>query len=173
MYVSKRTAVAMLAASALAGTATVALAHDGRDGGRNTQRGDGDRLVLASSLAPSVPTDNPLMGVTAGGVPWVIRPSSEAKLHSDGRLSVRIRGLLIPSGQFAGTTGPVKTVSASLYCDANSTPVGTSDAVTLSSEGNARIRTNLTLPAKCLIPAVLIHPNGALGTYIATSGFSD
>jgi hypothetical protein len=174
MYVSKRVAVAMLAASALAGSASAAvtaLAHDGRDDGAMNHHGRGDRLVLDSSLAPSVPTDNPLLGTVAGGVPWVIRTSSQAKLHSDGRMTVRIRGLLIPSGQFAGTTGPVMTVSASLYCDGNSTPVGTSNAVPLSSEGNARIRTSLALPAKCLIPAVLIHPNGALGTYIATSGF--
>jgi hypothetical protein len=118
-----------------------------------------------------VPSDNPLLGTAAGGVPWVIRPSSEVKLHTDGRMTVRIRGLLIPSGQFAGTTGPVMTVSASLYCDGNTTPVDTSNAVPLSSAGNARIRTTVMLPPKCLIPAVLIHPNGALGTYIAASGF--
>jgi hypothetical protein len=133
-------------------------------------REHGDRLVLFTALAPSVPGDPPLLGVAAGGVPWVLR-SGEAKLHSDGRLTVRIRGLLIPSGQFAGTTGPVKTVSASLYCGANSNPVGTSDAVPLSSEGDARIATTLMLPSKCQVPAVLIHPNGALGAYIATSGF--
>jgi hypothetical protein len=60
-----------------------------------------------------------------------------SRLSSDGRLTVDIRGLLIPSGQFAGTTGPVKTVSTSLYCAENSTPVGTSGAVPLSSDGDA------------------------------------
>jgi hypothetical protein len=127
-------------------------------------------MVLFTSLAPSVASDPTLFGVAAGSAPWVLR-SGEAKLHSDGRLTVRIRGLLIPSGRFAGTTGPVKTVSASLYCGANSTPVGTSAAVPLSSDGDARIKTTLTLPTKCQIPALLIHPNGALGVYITTSGF--
>jgi hypothetical protein len=173
VYVSKRRAVAMLTAAALAGSATTAvtaLAHQGgRDRGQG-HRDDGNRLVLFSSLAPSVPNDPMLLGAAAGGVPWVLR-SGEAELHSDGRLTVRIRGLLIPSGMFAGTTGPVKTVTASLYCADNSTPVGTSAAVPLSSEGDARITTTLMLPAKCQIPALLIHPNGALGTYITTSGF--
>lgn len=73
---------------------------------------------------------------------------------------------------FTGTTGPVKTVSASLYCGANSTPVGTSNSFPISNDGNARITANLALPAKCQIPALLIHPNGANTVYIATSGFT-
>jgi hypothetical protein len=63
------------------------------------------------------------------------------------------------------------TVSASLYCAGNSVPVGTSDNVPLASDGDARIDTTLNLPTKCQIPALLIHPNGALGVYITTSGF--
>jgi hypothetical protein len=173
MYISKRTAVALLTASALVGSATTAVTaladHGGRDRGA-THREDGNRMVLFSSLAPSVPSDPSLLGAAAGNVPWVLR-SGEAKLQSDGRLTVRIRGLLIPSGPSAGTTGPVKTVSASLYCGPNSTPVGTSKTVPLSSHGDVRIATRLTLPTKCQIPAVLIHPSGTLGAYIATSGF--
>ena len=91
-------------------------------------------------------------------------------LRDDGELRVQIRGLLIPSGPFAGTTGPVKTVTASLYCGDSSTPVGTSDSVPLASDGDARISTTGALPAKCQIPAILVHPNGSLGAYIATSG---
>jgi hypothetical protein len=172
MYISKRVAVVLFAVSALAGSATTAVTALADHG----QRGDGaagegaNRMVLSSAMAPSAPTDPSLLGVAAGGVPWVLR-AGETKLHDGGRLVVRIRGLLIPSGQFAGTTGPVKGVSVSLYCGASSTPVGTSDTVPLSRSGNARITTMLSLPAKCQIPAVLIHPNGALGAYIATSGF--
>jgi hypothetical protein len=172
MYVSKRTAVAMLTASVMAGSAMTAVsASADHGGGRDQARGEhGNDTLLSTSLAPSVPTDPMLLGAAAGGVPWVLR-SGEARLRSDGRLTVRIRGLLIPSGQFAGTTGPVMTVSASLYCDGNSTPVGTSDNVPLASDGDARIDTTLTLPTKCQIPALLVHPNGALGVYITTSGF--
>lgn len=173
MYVSKRVAVVLLTTAALAGSATTAITALGREGKQdqgNGHREDGNRLVLFTSLAPSVPNDPTLLGAMAGGAPWVLR-SGESKLHSGGRLSVRIRGLLIPSGQFAGTTGPVKTVSVSLYCAGNSTPTGTSDPVPLSSDGDARITTTIMLPTKCQIPALLIHPNGAVGVYIASSGF--
>ncbi len=170
MYVPKRVAVAVLAASALAGSATTAVSALGhQDGQAAGHRDHGNRMVLFTSLVPSVPGDPSLLGAMAGNVPWVLR-SGEAKLHGHGRLIVRIRGLLIPSGQFAGTTGPVKTVSASLYCAGNTMPVGTSNSVPLSSDGDARITTTVMLPAKCQIPAVLIHPNGALGAYIAASG---
>jgi hypothetical protein len=173
MYISKRAAVALLTASALAGSATTgvtALADHGGRGNDAAHHKRHNRLVLFTSLAPSVPTDPHLLGVAAGNVPWKLR-FGEAKLHRDGRLTVRIRGLLISSGTGAGTTGPVHTVSASLYCGANTTPVGTSAMVPLSSVGNARIKTTFTLPAKCQIPALLIHPNGALAVYITTSGF--
>jgi hypothetical protein len=166
MYVSRRTAVTLLAASALGGSAATAVSALGRDGG-NGSNGDGRHQGrLETSLVPSVPADPPLLGATAGAVPWVLR-ASEAKLRADGRLRVRIRGLLIPG---AGTTGPVKTVTVSLYCAGNSTPVGTSDAVPLSSGGDARVDAMLTMPAKCQIPALLVHPNGALDVYIASSG---
>ena len=172
MYVSKRIAVALLTASALGGSAATAMTALGQEGGQGGgEQEHGSRIVLSTSLAPSVPTDPTLLGVVAGNVPWVLQ-SGKAKLHSDGRLTVRIRGLLISSGQFAGKTGPVKTVSASLYCGASPIPVGTSSAVPLSSDGDARITTTVTLPTKCQIPALLIHPNGAMGAYITTSGFA-
>src|SRR5215472_16468567 len=103
MFISKRTAVAVLTVSVLAGSAMTAMSasadHGGGRGRAGVQHGDG--TVLSMSLAPSVPTDPTLLGAAAGGVPWVLR-SGEARLRSDGRLTVRIRGLLIPSGQFAG-----------------------------------------------------------------------
>jgi hypothetical protein len=171
MYVSRRVALGLLAASAFAGSAATSVAALGDEGnGHGSQGENGNRTLLRTSLAPSVTTDPNLLKATAGGVPWMLR-SGQARLQADGALEVRIRGLLIPTGMFAGTTGPVKTVSASLYCADNSTAVGTSDSFPLSSGGDARIVANFTLPAKCQIPALLIHPNGANGTYIATSGF--
>lgn len=174
MHVSKWTVVALLTASAFAGSATTAvtaIAVPGSEHGNGDHRDRGNRTVLETSLAPSVPTDPTLLGAAAGSVPWVLR-SGQARLRNDGRLEVRIRGLVIPVAPFTGTTGPVKTVSASLYCGGNSTPVGTSDSFPISTGGNARISTTFMLTAKCQTPSLLIHPNGANAVYIATSGFT-
>lgn len=203
MQISKRAAVAMLAASAFAGsafTAVNALADQGGGsggsgnhhgdratrgtGGEHSSRGDRGRgqhqfrhhqfdegIALNTPLAPSVPTDPMLHGNAAGGVPWVLK-FGDARIRDNGRIDVVIRGLVIPVAPGNGTPGPVTTVSASLYCGADSTPaVGTTASVPISTAGNARIRDQFTLPAKCLAPTVLIHPNGSATTYIAASGF--
>jgi hypothetical protein len=170
MFISRTAALAALATAALGGSAAASATAFGDGGGRSHDRSHEHRAVLHTSLAPSVPTDPMLLGASPGAVPWVIR-RGEADLKANGRLDVDIRGLVIPTGMFAGTTGPVKMVSASLYCDSNTTPVGTSASVPITTDGKADIEATFSLPAKCLTPALLIHPNGANTTYIAASGF--
>ena len=67
----------------------------------------------------------------------------------------------------------MKTISASLFCGADTdiAAAATTDQVPLSADGDARIRDRVTLPATCLAPIVLVHPNGGLGRYIAVSGW--
>jgi hypothetical protein len=89
----------------------------------------------------------------------------------DGRFELRLKGLIIPN---LGNAGPVTSVTASLYCgeDANTTAVDTTQSVPLSADGDARIRDNsFTVPATCLAPIVMVHPNGNGGAYIAITGF--
>lgn len=189
MHVTKRAAITALTAAAFAGSSVTAVGalgdrgghgqgehhakgeHRGFDehGGFGKHRGN---TLLHTTLAPSVPTDPPIHGVTAGGVPWVLK-FGEARLRSDGRIDAVIRGLVIPPPTGTGTAGPVTTVSASLYCgnDTSTTPVGTTTPAPLSSAGNARIRGAFTLPTKCLAPVLLIHPNGNNAAYITASGF--
>jgi hypothetical protein len=164
MQVSKRAALAALSTVALAGAATAGSTTLAKSGHGHSGAG---KKLLASTVAPSVPADPMIHGVAAGGAPWVQR-SGSAELRRGGRLDVRVRGLVIP-----GTgTGPVTTVTASLYCGADSTgAVGTTPAAPLSKAGNARIRGRLALPAKCLAPIVLVHPNGIATLYIAGTGF--
>jgi hypothetical protein len=172
MQLSKRRAVAVLTAAALAGSATTAVSaagHGGSDGGDGSG-GHGGRALLDTSLAPSVPSDPVLNGASAGGAPWVLQ-RGDAVLKRDGRLVVRIRGLVIPTAPGNGTPGPVMTVSASLYCGGASTATGTTPSVPISSGGDASMEGPVSLPAKCLTPTVLIHPNGAAGVYIAATGF--
>jgi hypothetical protein len=126
--------------------------------------------VIDESLAPSQPTDPTLHGVSPGGAPWVLK-SGGVRLKRDGKLDLRVQGLVIPS---LGTAGPVTTISASLYCgaDSNTTAADTSQQVPISSSGDARIHDDsFTVPATCLAPVILVHPNGAATTYIALDGW--
>jgi hypothetical protein len=123
--------------------------------------------VLTSTLAPSVPTDPVLHGVTAGGAPWVLKASA-LQLLSNGYVAVAIKGLVIPE---LGTPGPVTTVDAAIYCGNETTAAATTKSVPINGKGNATIIDKVTLPASCLTPAVLINPNSIPSIYIATSGF--
>jgi hypothetical protein len=130
--------------------------------------------LLAASLAPSVPTDPAIHAVAAGGLPWVLDRGT-VRLQADGRIRVKVQGLVIPvahGGLPAGTARPVTTVSASLYCAPDTTAaVGATGAVPISEGGDATIDETITLPGTCLAPIVLVHPNGAAGAYIAVTGW--
>ena len=168
MYIPRKAVLGALLGVLVAGSLIFALGASGksRDGGH-----DGNTL-FRSTLAPSVPApaDPAFHGINPGGVPWVLK-SSSVKLKANGKLDVRVEGLVIPS---LGTPGPVKTISASLLCGADSQtgPTATSGQVSLSTGGNARIETMLTLPASCLAPIVVVHPNGNTAAYIAITGWT-
>jgi hypothetical protein len=141
--------------------------HNNRHRGRH--RGN---AVLEASLAPSQTTDPPFHGVNPGGAPWVL-DRGKVEIKAKGRLELRVRGLVIPNPPGDGTAGPVKTISASLYCgaDADTTAADTSKQVPLSSDGDARIHDrSFHVPATCLAPVILVHPNGSTGAYIALTG---
>ncbi len=140
---------ALAAASVLATTAAVAATTDD---------------LLRAPIQGSLTTDpQGFFGSNPGGAPWQIT-SGEAKVQSDGTLKVSIVGLIIPGRG----TGPVTTISASVAC--NNVKAATTAPVPLSTAGNAEIKATLNLPARCLGPAVLIHPNGNAATYIAMTG---
>src|SRR4051794_32025677 len=149
-------------------------AHDGKGKGHEDGDHGGGRAAFSASLAASLPADPAIHAVTAGGLPWALTRGS-VRLSHDGELRVEIRGLVIPvaHGTFpAGVASPVTTVSASLYCAPEaSAAVATTASVPISASGNARIEDDLTLPAACLAPVVLVHPNGGLAAYIASSGW--
>ena len=175
-------------ALAVAGGSTLADAHDG--GGKGGSAGDhhgkphgkDDRgqhngnAVLRSTLFGSKTTAHggpTLFGVAPGGVDWVINGPSKAKVNRDGRVRVRIRGLVFAEGPNVGKN-TLPQLAATVYCGA--TAVGTTAPVAFSPEGNAFIDETLATapPSPCLAPAVLINPAPA-GTavttaYIAASG---
>jgi hypothetical protein len=168
MQPTKRSAIGLLSATALGWSAITGAMSAIGDSDHGRHRG---QTLFRATLAPSVPSDPVLHGVAPGGLPWVL-DSGQARLRHDGRLSVRVRGLVLPGPPGNGTPGPITTVNASLYCGADTTAAAATTAtVPLSSAGDARIDERVTLPAKCLAPVVLVHPNGGATAYIAASGF--
>jgi hypothetical protein len=160
VYVPRRVVLVLVAVAAL----VFAIGASGS----SREEGNGDALVR-SGLAPSVPTDPAFHGISAAGAPWVLR-SSSVRLKESGELDVRIHGLVLTA---TGTAGPVTTVSASLLCgaDAQVGPTATTGTFPLSQRGDARIEARLALPATCLAPIFVIHPNGGTTRYIAVSGW--
>jgi hypothetical protein len=182
-----RRVIVTIAAGALAvaGGSTLADAHDG--GGQGGQHhgkrhGKDDRgqhkgnAVLRSALFGSKTTAHggpPLFTVAPGGLDWVINGPSKAKVSRDGRVRVRIEGLVFAEGPNVGKN-TVPQLAATVYC--GGTLVGTTKPVAFSGEGDARIDETLATPppSPCLVPAVLINPAPAgtavTTTYIAASG---
>jgi hypothetical protein len=176
MWISKRALAGVLAAAAAAfslSLATGAFADHGggrHEGDRHAGNGHGNGLIEAS-LAPSQTTDPSFHGVAPGGADWVLQRGDVEVGQSS--LELRVRGLVIPTAPGNGTPGPVNTISASLYCgaDANTTAADTTGQVPISRAGDARIRDrSFAVPATCLAPVVLVHPNGDALHYIALDG---
>jgi hypothetical protein len=174
--------VAGLMAAAVAIYAGVAAGHGGGNGngngkgdnhGRHSHGGDRGKSVLTSTLAPSQTTDPSFHGVAPGGAPWVLKRGS-VELNGRGRFELRVRGLVIPAPTGDNTPGPVTTISASLYCgaDSDTTAADTTQSVTIDRRGNARIKDrSFNVPDTCLAPVILVHPNGNMAAYIAVDGW--
>ena len=161
MTSSRKLLLAVIVVVAAIFVAAAAADHGGR--------GHGRKLLLRASLVGSILSDPAIHGVQRGSVPW--EGTGRAQLDRRGRFQLRVRGLIV-----AGTDNAdgVTSITASLFCapDSDLTPAFTTDAVPLSSEGNARIRQHVDVPARCLNPVLLVHPNGNTARYIAASGFT-
>lgn len=108
-------------------------------------------VIVAARLAPSVPSDPTIFGVTAGGLPWKITQGTVA-LHTGGLLTATIDGLVVPPGN----KNPVPDLALSVFC--NGTRVATTPAVRFSARGNAHVVARVALPKFCPVPGVLINP---------------
>lgn len=120
-------------------------------------------------LAGSILSDPPIHASLRGGAPWDLR-KGETSLTSKGHFRLVVRGLVISGTDNAG---PVTTITASLHCapDSDPAPAFTAGPVPLSHSGNAEIEQKVTVPARCLAPVVLVHPNGGATRYIAATGW--
>lgn len=173
MWISKRVLLALTTALVAAMSMALAAGAFGDHGGHDQRGHNGGKAVLEESLAPSVPTDPTFHGVAPGGAPWVLKRGA-VELKRSGRLELEVRGLVIPNPPGDGTPGPVMTISASLYCgaDSSTTAADTTPQVPIDRRGNARIRDrSFSVPDTCLAPVILVHPNGDAAHYIAVEGW--
>lgn len=178
MWISKRALLAALVAAVGALSMVLAAGAFGTPGHEhgNGPKHEGKRTgapLIDESLAPSMPSDPVFHGVGPGSLPWALR-SGTVRLKRDGKFDLVVRGLVITTAPFTGTPGPVNTISASLYCgmDSSTAAADTTQQVPISRHGNARIRdASFSVPATCLAPVILVHPNGLMTTYIALDGW--
>ena len=110
------------------------------------------RTVLDSRMF-GIPTAGLVLdGIAGGGRPWTIK-AGRAKLTADGRLEVRVKGLVL--GSVPGSPGgnnPIPNGRAVIAC--GGAAVAQSEIVAFSPTGDARVRTKVRLPEDCLAPAV-------------------
>lgn len=148
-------AAAVVVTAGLIG-APAAFAGGGHEGG--------GRTILDAELAGSLTTDPVLFqNVAPGGANWVIG-NGEARLRHDGRLDVRVRGLVLTSSG----ANPITQLSASVAC--NGAVVATTAVVPFSSTGDAKINAKVALPKRCIAPVVLLNPRGVATVYIGVTG---
>ena len=166
---SKRLFLAVALVLALGALVFAAIASGDHGRGRRGHHDGRGAKVFRSALAPSVPTDPAIHGKAAGGVPWSLERGRVA-INRKGGFKLGVEGLVITGTDSAR---PVTTISASLFCgaDAGPAPAATTAAVPISEDGDARIKERIALPAACLAPIVLVHPNGNTARYIALSGW--
>ena len=133
--------------------------------------------VLTPVTGPYVGTANPIRMVPGGGLPWMIT-SGTGFLSRDGRLDVRVRGLVLadqPSvpANLRGVN-PVADFEAIVSCQTITGGMATVTNVSTgqfraSMTGNSEIRERLKLPEPCIAPIVFVaSPAGAW--FAATGG---
>lgn len=158
MHRTLRTA-SLVTGAVLGVTALVAPAASASHG----SSGGSGHTILRADLQGSMP-GGPMIGmVPPAPRPWVV-DEGFARVRENGRVRVRVEGLVIPG---VGT-GMVKTITATVVC--NGMPVATTMAAPLDAAGDARIDDTVWLPDYCHMPAVLVNPNGNPAVYIAATG---
>ncbi|HEX5936940.1 MAG TPA: hypothetical protein VFZ75_04500 [Actinomycetota bacterium] len=126
--------------------------------------------TMAAVRGPYVGTANPIRGVPGGGLPWQI-DRGEGGLRRDGRLEVRVEGLVLkeaaPVPPELQGTNPVANFRAIVSCEsivdgAAQTVNRTTRQFPATPDGDARIVATIEIPRPCFAPIVFVtSPTGA------------
>ncbi len=113
-------------------------------------------------------TQNPIRGINGGGLPWAIG-SGFGELKADGKLEIRVQGLVFAAGPNTGSN-TVPNFRATVSCLTNDAQVvnvttglfTASVGAASAGGGNAKIEARLTLPQPCIAPIIFVtSPSGA------------
>ncbi|RPJ25347.1 MAG: hypothetical protein EHM33_14835 [Chloroflexi bacterium] len=117
---------------------------------------------------------NPIRDINGGGLPWTLR-SASGELKTNGRLEIKVRGLVFAAGPNTGsnTLTSFRAVVSCLASDGSVQNIQTEEfpATTgpaSSGGGNAKIETTVSLPQPCIAPIVFVTSSG--GAWLAVTG---
>lgn len=132
----------------------------------NTVRWRGIEGVIT---APGI--DNPVGQIHSGAGPWTAKAGNIQINLTSGEGSFEVEGLVLNGGNNSGTPGGVTMVVGTLVCNPGNAGGGTETAIStpatsLSTEGNADLSFNITVPVVCNKPVFLIRV--LAGKWIAT-----
>ncbi|HEU5438305.1 MAG TPA: hypothetical protein VFU88_03360 [Ktedonobacterales bacterium] len=127
-------------------------------------------IVKFHTMAPVTgafvgPNGTPIRGIHGGGLPWAL-DAADGELSSDGRLRVRVKGLVLAGGAAIGTN-PIPTFRAIVSFE-NAAPIFT-DPVPASTAGDAEINTHIELPHPGFAPIIFVGP-GTAPVWFAVTG---
>ena len=125
--------------------------------------------VMAPVDGPFVGTGTPVRGVPGGGLPWEL-DRARGELRSDGRLKVRVEGLVLarkaPVPANLQGTNPIPQFRAIVSCLTEEEPINGENVMTdpfpASADGDEKVDTRVDLPDQCFAPIVFVtSPTGA------------
>ena len=161
----RKTLVLLFGLAVLAALAVPALGLGGGDGRKVL-----DANVLAPVTEPYTGTANPIRGIPGGGLPWVL-DSGSASLRADGRLHVRIQGLVLarraPVPANLQGTIPFTQLGAVVSCLTTTNGMASTDNIStelfaVTPHGSGHLDTHVALPSPCFAPIVFVTaPTGA------------
>ncbi|MDR0360796.1 MAG: hypothetical protein LBJ87_15215 [bacterium] len=119
---------------------------------------------MAPVTGPFVGSANPERGLNGGGLPWML-DRAQGELHADGKLEVRVQGLVlandpaVPANQRG--TNPIPSFRAIVSClvaqGSSVAPVNVAtDPSPATTKGNAHIEATVALPPHCVAPEVFV-----------------
>lgn len=165
---------ALLSTAAVQGVAAASAGHGPAHGHRSA-------VILrfhtmTPVTGPYVGVANPIRGIPGGGLPWIIK-SANGSLRSDGRLVVKVRGLILakqaPVPPALQGTNPLPNFQAIVSCQS----IGASESATIanvttagftaSPAGDSTIRARVSLPRPCIAPIVFVT---GPGIWLAATG---